>query len=412
MVDAHVPIGTAARHAGRLGTEKVSHKEANGDPMHRRASVSGTEMSSFARGDRPLRTALVGCGQIADAHLQAARHTGVATLAAVCDRSPDLARQAAVRFGVPRQYSDFDRMLDAIRPDVVHITTPPETHRALLQQAIDAGAHVYVEKPFALNVAEADEMLAIAAARDRLVCVGHDRLFDPAWLECRDRVRLGAVGRVTHVEIFQAYDLDGPFGRLLVSDDHHWVRRLPGGLFQNTLPHALATVAEIVSDPCPVVAGTSWSRAPYDFATELQVLVRGDRTTAALTFMTQPRPAASYVRVYGTAGWIEVDYEARATRLRAATELPSLITKVQAPWATAREGAATLTRNLYRLLRADLHYFAGLQQLCRLFYGAILERGHSPIDPDHIHRTSWLMDAVIDALGGRHELAVEYDAAR
>ena len=361
---------------------------------------------------RPLRIALVGCGQIADAHLQAARRSGVATLVAVCDRSPDLARQAAVRFGVPRHYCDFERMLAAAPPDVVHITTPPETHLALLDQAVRAGAHVYVEKPFALSAAEAGRMLAMAAARNRLVCVGHDRLFDPAWVECRERIRRGAIGTPTHVEIFQSYDLDGPFGRLFVSDDRHWVRQLRGGLFQNTLPHALSTVAELVPDQRPIVSGTSWSRAACDFETELQVLVRGEQTTAAVMFLTQPRPAASYARVYGTSGWIEVDYEARATRLRAATVLPSILTKLHAPWTNARQAAGTLARNAARMLRADLHYFAGLHQLCRLFYGAILEHRQSPLDPAHIHRTAWLMDAVLDALGGRHALAAECRTAR
>ncbi len=107
-----------------------------------------------------------------------------------------------------------------------------------------------------------------------------------------------------------------------------------------------------------------------------------------------------------------MDYDARATRLRAATPLPSLVTKLQAPWASARDAAATLTRNTYRMLRADLHYFAGLHQLCGRFYDAILERRPSPIDPGHIHRTAWLMDAVIDALGGRHALEAEYRTAR
>ncbi len=361
---------------------------------------------------KPLRIALVGCGQIADAHLQAARRSGMATLVAVCDGSPDLARQAAVRFGVPRHDCDFERMLAGARPDVVHITTPPETHFPLFELAIRAGCHVYVEKPFALSAAEADAMLAMAAARDRLVCVGHDRLFDPAWIECRERIRQGAIGKATHIDVFQAYDLDGPFGRLLVSDDRHWVRRLPGGLFQNTLPHALATVAELLPDERPGVSGTSWSRAGYGFETELQVFMRGDQTTAALMFVTEPRPAASYVRVYGTSGWLEVDYDARATRLCPATALPSLVTKLHAPWTSARQAAGTLVRNGYRMLRADLHYFAGLYQLCRLFYGAILEHEPSPIDPVHIRRTAGLMDAVIDALGGRRALAAECRTAR
>lgn len=402
-----IPPDAARRHRICLRLKRFAAKRRR--ETHRLARENGQEMSSFAR---RLRIALVGCGQIADAHLQAARRSGLATLVAVCDRSPDLARQAAVRFGVPRHDCDFDRMLAGARPDVVHITTPPETHLALFEQAILAGAHVYVEKPFALSAAEADRMLAMAAARDRLVCVGHDRLFDPAWVECRERIRRGAIGKATHIEIFQSYDLDGPFGRLLVSDDRHWVRRLPGGLFQNTLPHALSTIAEVLPDERPIVSGTSWSRAAYDFETELQVLVRGEHTTAALMFVTQPRPAASYARVYGTSGWLEVDYDARSTRLRSATALPSLVTKLQAPWASAREAAGTLARSAYRMIRADLHYFAGLHRLCHLFYGAILDRRPSPIDPAHIHRTAWLMDAVIDALGGRHALAAECRTAR
>ena len=225
----------------------------------------------------PVRVAVVGCGQIADAHLQAARRTGLATIVAVCDRSVDLARQAAVRFAVPYWDCDVERMLDRARPDAVHIATPPATHRHLLERALEAGAHVYVEKPFALNAAEASVMLAMAAAHDRLVCAGHDRLFDAAWLECRERIRRGAIGTLTHAEIFQAYDLEGSFGRMVANDDCHWVRQLPGGLFQNAIPHALAAIADLIPDERPFVSATSWTRARMDFETELQVLVRGTR---------------------------------------------------------------------------------------------------------------------------------------
>ncbi|HEX6573296.1 MAG TPA: Gfo/Idh/MocA family oxidoreductase, partial [Steroidobacteraceae bacterium] len=294
-----------------------------------------------------LTVALVGCGQIADAHLQAARRSGLATIAAVCDRTPDLARQAAVRFGVPRWYSDFDRMLDQTRPDVVHIATPPAAHRPLLERAVSAGAHAYVEKPFALCAADAGQMLAAAAAHNRLVCAGHDRLFDPAWVECRERMQGGDIGTVTHAEVFQAYDLEGPYGRLLANDDHHWVRQLRGGLFQNAIPHGLATVLELIPDERPVVSATSWKRE-YEFDTELQLLIRGARTSATLTFVTGPRPAATYVRVHGGGGWLEVDFEARAVRLRASSSLPSLVAKVHAPWTSGIQSARTLTRNAVR----------------------------------------------------------------
>jgi predicted dehydrogenase len=129
--------------------------------------------------------------------------------------------------------------------------------------------------------------------------------------------------------------------------------------------------------------------------------------SATLMFVTGARPAASYVRVYGTAGWIEVDYEARATRLRAASALPSLVTKVLAPWTSIRESAGTLARNAVCLLRGNLQYFAGLQQLVRVFYEAVVQHAHSPIDPGDIHRVSLLMDDVISALDSGREIACE-----
>src|SRR4051794_27140229 len=117
-----------------------------------------------------LKVALVGCGQIADAHLQEIRKTGVADAVAVCDRHIDLARQAAARYGVTGVFDDLDRMLEVTRPDVLHITTPPQTHCPLATRAMAAGAHVYVEKPFTLDAAEADRVLDAARAHRRLVC--------------------------------------------------------------------------------------------------------------------------------------------------------------------------------------------------------------------------------------------------
>src|SRR4051812_15676298 len=104
---------------------------------------------------RDLRVALVGCGQIADAHLQQLSRIPHARVVAVCDRSLDLARQAAARFDVPRAFDAVSSMLADTSPDVVHITTPPTAHFAIACQCFAAGAHVYVEKPLACGLTEA-----------------------------------------------------------------------------------------------------------------------------------------------------------------------------------------------------------------------------------------------------------------
>jgi predicted dehydrogenase len=86
-------------------------------------------------------------------------------------------------------------------------------------------------------------MLSNADASGRLVCAGHDRLFDPAWLECLARIRSETIGTVKFVEFFQAYDLDGPFGHVFTRDESHWVWQLPGGLLCNAIPHGVAALS-------------------------------------------------------------------------------------------------------------------------------------------------------------------------
>src|SRR5271156_4808186 len=109
-----------------------------------------------------LRIALVGCGQIADAHVQEIRKISCAEPVAVCDRHRDLAQQLAARFEVPQSFDNFEQMLEQSRPDVLHVTTPPQLHAAMACQALERGIHVYIEKPFTVTVAETERVLQLA----------------------------------------------------------------------------------------------------------------------------------------------------------------------------------------------------------------------------------------------------------
>ena len=64
-----------------------------------------------------------------------------------------MARQLAERFAIPECFSDVQEMLRPCRPDVVHITTPPQSHFPLAKQCLEAGSHVYLEKPFTVTAA-------------------------------------------------------------------------------------------------------------------------------------------------------------------------------------------------------------------------------------------------------------------
>jgi predicted dehydrogenase len=342
-----------------------------------------------------LRVALVGCGKIADAHLQGIRKSRRAELVAVCDYHIDLARQAAARFEVPATFTDLAEMIVTARPDVLHVATPPHTHRGIALQAIESGVHLYIEKPFMVDAQEAREVLSAAETHGRLVCAGYDQLFDPSWEDCRGLYRRGDLGRVVHVDSVQGYDLAGPFGKVLTMEPDHWVHDLPGGVFQNVIPHALYRITEFLPDAKPQVSAYWFSGDDQlHFPTELRVQLRGATTTADLMFTSAARPVQRVVRVYGTKQAIEVDLDGCCLRHIRRPKLPGALTKLEIPYRAACGGWRALARNVRRLIRHDLHYFAGMIRLFDLFYQAILEGGESPIPYSEAIRTTAVMDEI------------------
>ena len=78
-----------------------------------------------------LKIAIIGCGKVADQHVQAIHRIPDCTIVAVCDRELLMAKQLGERFGISACFSDLEEMLRAASPDVVHITTPPQNHYSL-----------------------------------------------------------------------------------------------------------------------------------------------------------------------------------------------------------------------------------------------------------------------------------------
>ena len=105
--------------------------------------------------------AVIGCGDVSVVHLEAIAKLDGVDLVGVCDVDPDRAREASQRYGVPA-FGDHRDLLDAVRPDVVHVATPHHQHAQPAIDSLDAGASVLVEKPLAHTVEEADRLIAAA----------------------------------------------------------------------------------------------------------------------------------------------------------------------------------------------------------------------------------------------------------
>jgi UDP-N-acetyl-2-amino-2-deoxyglucuronate dehydrogenase len=114
--------------------------------------------------------AVIGCGDVSVVHLQAIANLDGIELVGVCDADADRAAAEARRYGVPR-FTDHRKLLDATRPQVVHVCTPHHQHAQIAIDCLDAGVDVLVEKPVAHTIAEADRLIG-AARRHPDVKVG------------------------------------------------------------------------------------------------------------------------------------------------------------------------------------------------------------------------------------------------
>jgi predicted dehydrogenase len=354
-----------------------------------------------------MRVAIVGCGKIADGHVDEVQKLGArAEIVGLCDRELLMAKQLGERFGVRPVYDDFDRMLADTRPDVVHITTPPDSHLPLTKRAIASGAHVFVEKPLTLDYASSKALVDHVEAAKKKLTIGYAYFLDQPALEIRDLIASGLVGDVVHVESFYGYDLAGPFGRALLGDASHWVHHLPGKLFQNTIDHPFSKIIEFIPDDEPEVHAFGHAQRAKrfgdtrdDLLDELRVLVRGKRVTAYLTFSSHIRPAAHFVRIYGTKNTIHADYTSRTVLFDPKPSLPSAIGRVVPAFEQAARYAKQGVKNATRFAKNDFHFFAGLSNLLSRFYDSIEHDRPPPIAYRDILRIAKMMDSVFTQVG-------------
>jgi len=148
----------------------------------------------------PLGLGLIGYGGFGRFCLEVYAAMPELRVVAVADVDGDRRREAADRFGV-RVYAGADDLLAAPDVDVVVISTPPHTHGPLSLRAIRAGKHVFCEKPLALSLAEADEVIAEAARRTVRLTVNYVLRPNPLVRRLRALLRSGVLGPLLHMSL-------------------------------------------------------------------------------------------------------------------------------------------------------------------------------------------------------------------
>jgi predicted dehydrogenase len=349
-----------------------------------------------------LKVAIVGCGKIADDHMQVIRRIPNYKVVGLCDREPLMAQQLGERFGVSACFADPEELLRKTNPDVVHITTPPQTHFELAKLCLERGCHIYVEKPFTVNSTEAACLIEMAEQRDRKVTVGNDGLFRDAAIQFRKLVRQGFLGgEPLHIESLFCYHLDSTYAGALLGDQNHWVRRLPGKLLHNIISHGIVRIAEYVQDDDPLVVAHGFTSpllrqlGETEIMDELRVMVSGrSGPTAYFTFSSQMRPVLHQLRVYGPENGLVLDDDDHTVIKLRGKRYKSYAQKFIPPVMFAGQYVANLKNNVSLFLHNDFHMTAGMKNLMEAFHRSITDNAPLPISYRTIVLTCKIMDAI------------------
>ncbi len=351
-----------------------------------------------------LKVAIVGCGKIADAHASQIRRISGCEIVGVCDKEPLMARQLYERFPVKAHFSDVTELLAGARPDVVHITTPPESHFELARLCLQRGCHVYVEKPFTLHADEADALIALANDKALKLTAGHDDQFSHVTRRMRSLVHHGYLGgRPVHMESTYCYDLGDGYARALLGDQHHWIRRLPGRLLHNVISHGVARIAEFLIGDRPEVIAHGFvsprlrNMGETEIADELRVIIDdGGSTTAYFTFSSQMRPTIHQFRIYGPKNGLILDQDHETLIKVRGARFKSYGEKFIPPMVLAEQYVGNLMTNVKTFLARDFHMKSGMKYLIESFYDSIAHGTPVPIPYREILLTGRIMDAVFD----------------
>lgn len=186
------------------------------------------------------RVLILGSGYAGQGHALAFREAG-AEIVGMASRTEAVVRRVAAELSIPVASTDWRAALQQLRPDIVAVATPGGSHVEMISAAVEAGCHVFADKPLAVNAVDAESLYRLAAGAGVKTAYAASYRYQPQAYLARRIVDSGRIGPVLEVECVSHYNWprNCPFG---------WPHRLDqgGGRLNNNFTHKLAIVLHVV----------------------------------------------------------------------------------------------------------------------------------------------------------------------
>lgn len=260
-----------------------------------------------------MNYALIGCGRIATNHIKAVLNNGL-QLVAVCDILPEHMQALLAKHGLEndpsiQRYTDYKKLL-AEHPELqlIAIATESGLHAQIALDCIDAGVNVIIEKPIAMSMADADEIIRRSEQKGVTVCACHQNRFNVAVQKTRKALEAGRFGRLSHGSIHvrwnrnRAYYDQAPWRGTWAQD---------GGCLMNQCIHGIDLLRWMMGDEVDTVYGViRRQQHPYLEAEDVGMAVvsfkNGAIATIEGTTNVYPQNLEETLYLFGEKGTVKI----------------------------------------------------------------------------------------------------------
>jgi predicted dehydrogenase/nucleoside-diphosphate-sugar epimerase len=297
-----------------------------------------------------LKVGLLGAGYILQAHAKALGAIDSVEMRAVCDVSKERAAQAAAGFGIPQVLTSLAQLLES-DCDVVHILLPPFLHEDCARQLLEAGKHVFIEKPMGLSSVQCDALVALADAKQLRLGVNHNFLFLPGYEAMRAARADGTIGTLDHVTLNWLYAL----GLIQFGPHNNWMLGSEGNLLFEVGSHLAAFATDLLG---PLDELSAVASHPIDLPGHQRVfrhwnaIGRRGTTSITLNLSVAPGQPDRSVHLRGSAAAAHFDFERDIHWLEQTRSNSAMFDPLHTARATARQIGAQGWGNVRRYLGA------------------------------------------------------------
>ncbi len=333
-----------------------------------------------------LRVGFVGCGNIARVHLRAIQSAG-ADLVGIADQFIDYARRFGEECGGVPVYGSVHEMISQAKPDVVHVLTPPATHCRIVIECLEAGCHVLVEKPMAMNPDETARMMEVARRCGKILSVDHNYRFESVVLRANELLQQGRIGRLVRAEVNYEFDLNR-YPALLKAgaEKSHWIYKLNGGPLEDHMAHPLSLVYKHLGEVKELTAlSRNFGIVPKPWDDEIAVTIDASQVRAQVNVSFCAKPDAVSLTLRGTDGVVIADLYTTTVVMDRDGLMPRAAARglmgFNRAWQHARGGLT----NVFNALVGRMDKTGGVSAVVDGFYDAVREQKVPPVTMEEGH---------------------------